>query len=55
MTSYEMIETTVEDLIAEFCAETQRSARNAREADMAAANFLTGLLHNAEPISKYWH
>jgi hypothetical protein len=55
MTSYEMIETTVEDLIAEFCEETQRRARNAKEADTAAANFLTGILHNAEPISKHWH
>ena len=53
--SYEIVETTVEELIAEFCEESIRSARDAKEADMAAANFLTGILHNAEPISRTWH
>jgi hypothetical protein len=55
MDSYEVIEGTVEELIAEFCEETLRSARDAREADMAAANFLTGILHQAEPLSRTWH
>jgi hypothetical protein len=53
--TYEIVEATVEELIAEFCEEALRSARDAREADMAAANFLTGILHNAEPISQTWH
>jgi hypothetical protein len=55
MSTYEMVETTVEELIAEFREETLRSARDAREADMAAANFLTGILHHAEPLSRTWH
>lgn len=55
MSSYEIVEGTVEELIAEFCEDTLRSARNAKEVDMAAANFLTGILHQAEPISKTWH
>jgi hypothetical protein len=55
MTNYEMVDTNVEDLIVEFCEETFGSARDKKEADMAAANFLTGILHNAEPISKTWH
>lgn len=55
MNSSEIVEGTVEELIAEFCEDTLRSARNAKEVDMAAANFLTGILHQAEPISKTWH
>jgi hypothetical protein len=55
MTTYEKVETTVEELIVEFCEETFISARDKKQADMAAANFLTGILHNAEPISKTWH
>jgi len=55
MSTYEIVETTVAELIAEFREETLRSARDAKEADMAAANFLTGILHHAEPISKSWH
>jgi hypothetical protein len=55
MESYEIVEGTVEELITEFCEETLRSARNAKEADAAAANFLTGILHQAQPISQTWH
>ena len=55
MTNYEMLDTNVEDLIVEFCEETLRSARDKKEADITAANFLTGILHNAEPISRTWH
>jgi hypothetical protein len=55
MNNYELIEGTVEELIADFCEETLRSARNAKEADTAAANFLTGILHQTEPLSKTWH
>lgn len=55
MTNYEMVESTVEELIVEFCEETLRSTHDKKEADMVAANFLTGILHNAEPISKTWH
>jgi hypothetical protein len=55
MDSYEVVEGTVEELIAEFCEETLRSARDGKEADMAAANFLTGILHQAEPLSRTWH
>ena len=55
MTTCAMVETTVEELIVEFCEETLRSARDKKEADITAANFLTGILHNAEPISKIWH
>ena len=55
MTTYEMVETTVEELIVEFCEENFRFARDKKEADMVAANFLTGILHNAEPISRTWH
>ena len=33
MTTYEMVETTVEELIVEFCEETLRSARDKKEAD----------------------
>ena len=55
MTTYEMVETTVEELIVEFCEETLRSARDKKDADITAANFLTGILHNAEPISRTWH
>jgi hypothetical protein len=55
MNSYEIIEGTVEELIAEFCEETLRSARDSHEADTAAANFLTGILHQAEPLSRTWH
>jgi hypothetical protein len=55
MDSYEIVESTVEELIVEFCEETLRAARDAKEADMAAANFLTGILHQAEPLSKTWH
>ena len=55
MESYEIVEGTVEELITEFREETLRSARNAKEADAAAANFLTGILHQAQPISKTWH
>jgi hypothetical protein len=32
-----------------------KSARDSYEADTAAANFLTGILHQAEPLSKTWH
>ncbi|MGH7927780.1 MAG: hypothetical protein ACREQV_08300 [Candidatus Binatia bacterium] len=53
--AYEIVETTVEELITEFCEEALKSARDAKEADTAAANFLTGILHNAEPISRTWH
>jgi hypothetical protein len=55
MDSYEIVEATVGELIAAFCEETLRSARDPKEADMAAANFLTGILHQAEPLSKIWH
>ena len=52
MNTYELVETTVEELIVEFCEETLKSARDKKEADITAANFFTGILHNAEPISK---
>jgi hypothetical protein len=55
MQSYEMLEDIVEELITEFREETLSSSHNAKEADAAAANFLTGILHRAQPISKTWH
>ena len=55
MNSYEIVEGTLEELIAEFCEETLRSMRDATEADRAAANFVTRILHEAEPLSANWH
>jgi hypothetical protein len=54
METYEIVEGTLEELVADFCEKTLRSARNAKEADAAVANFLTGILYQ-QPISKSWH
>ena len=54
MERYE-IESTVEELISQFYEETLRFPRNEKEADAAAANFVTRILHQAQPISKTWH
>jgi hypothetical protein len=55
MKTYETVEGTVEELIAEFCEKALTSARNAKEADTAVANFLTGIICQRLPISKTWH
>jgi hypothetical protein len=55
MNSYEIVEGTLEELIAEFCKETMRSVHDASEADRVAANFVTRILHEAQPLSEIWH
>ena len=54
MNSYEIVK-DVEELIADFCEQTLMSARDAQEVDRAAANFLTRILREAEPLSTSWH
>lgn len=48
-------EITLSKLIAAFTEELLAAARDDKEAGRAAANILTEILHNAEPISKSWH
>jgi len=55
MKSREAEEITLGELIAALTEEALASVCDEKEAGKVAANILTDVLHDAEPISKCWH
>jgi hypothetical protein len=55
MVSEETLESTLDDLIAAIAAETGRSVRDQKEANLLLARILWDLLRNFQPTSQSWH
>ncbi|HXV83658.1 MAG TPA: hypothetical protein VEG60_27695 [Candidatus Binatia bacterium] len=55
MKNDETFEISLRDLLAQITDDALRFARNEEEANIAAANIVTDLLRNSEPLSKRWH